>query len=133
MCPGEKIRRVLIIEDEKAMAEILAICLKREGYEIYIAYDGEEGLEKIRSQKPDLVLLDLILPKLDGRDLLKIIKDDEKTKDIPVVILSGMTQQWDRNIGLELGADEYIEKPLDMIKLASQLKNIFRKRESSSS
>ncbi|MEE8359628.1 MAG: response regulator [Candidatus Omnitrophota bacterium] len=133
MCPGEKIRRVLIIEDEKAMAEILAIRLKREGYEIYIAYDGEEGLEKIRSQKPDLVLLDLILPKLDGRDLLKIIKDDEKTKDIPVVILSGMTQQWDRNIGLELGADEYIEKPLDMIKLASQLKNIFRKRESSSS
>lgn len=133
VCPGEKIKRILIIEDEKAMAELIAMRLKKEGYEIDTAYDGEEGLEKIRSRKPDLVLLDLMLPKIDGRDLLKIVKKEEGIKDIPVIILSGRAEQWDRNIGLELGADEYIEKPLDMVKLASQLKSVFRKRESGSS
>ena len=133
MVAGGPVKRILIIEDEKAMAELLAERLRREGYQTYTAYDGIEGLDKIRSIRPDLVLLDLMLPKLDGRDLLKVVKGDRDTKDIPVIILSGRVEQWDRNIGLSLGADEYIEKPLDMVKLASQLKSVFRKREEASS
>lgn len=119
---------ILVIEDEKEMADIIIQILEREGYEVDVAHDGQDGLNKIKTTKPDMVLLDIILPKLDGRDLLKKIKEDKDTKDIPVLILSGKTEQWDREIGLELGAEEYIEKPLDVLKLLRQIRRILSKR-----
>ena len=122
-------KRILVIEDEKNMADLVVQVLQKEGYEVDAAYDGEEGLNKIKATKPDIVLLDIVLPKLDGRDLLKKAKQDEDIKHIPIVVLSGRSEQWDRDIGLELGADEYIEKPLEIVKLLRQIKNVLKKRE----
>lgn len=122
-----KKRHILVVEDEKSLADLIAFALGREGYDTDVAYDGEEGLNRIKSTKPDLVLLDLIMPKLDGRDLLKMMKKDESIKHIPVIVLSGRDEKWDRDIGLDLGAEEYIEKPLDMIKLMHQIRSVFRK------
>jgi DNA-binding response OmpR family regulator len=125
---GDKSERVLIIEDEKDMAFLISEGLKSEGYQTDIAYDGLEGLSKLKKTRPDIVILDIMLPKLDGRDVLKRAKEDPEVSDIPVIILSAKSEQWDRDIGLRLGADEYIEKPFDRIKLARQIKNILKKR-----
>lgn len=128
MAAEERKKHILVIEDEKDLADIVIKILKKEGYEVDSANDGEEGLNKIKTDRPDLVLLDIVLPKLDGRDLLKIVKKDKETREIPIVVLSGKAEQWDRNIGLELGAEEYIEKPLEAVKLLRQIRNTLRKR-----
>jgi DNA-binding response OmpR family regulator len=122
-------KRILIVEDEKEMADLIAKVLTKEGYSVEVAYDGEEGLSKITGSRPDLVLLDVMMPKMDGRDLLKKVKSSGETKDIPIVIVSARSEQWDRDIGLQLGAEEYIEKPLEVVKLLRQIKNIFKKKE----
>jgi DNA-binding response OmpR family regulator len=128
MSGDEGKKRVLVIEDEKDMADIVAIFLRKEGYEVECAYDGEKGLDKIRSLKPDLVILDIMLPKLDGRDLLKTVRQEADIKDTPILVLSAKSQQWDRDIGLELGADEYLEKPFDGLRLVRQVRNILRRQ-----
>ena len=125
-------KRILVIEDEKDMVEILAALLKKEGYEVDVAYDGEEGLSKIKATKPELVLLDIMLPKLDGRDMLKKAKEDPDIKDIPIVILSAKAEQWDRELALKLGAEEYIEKPLEALKLLRQISNVFKRQKNPS-
>lgn len=122
-------KSILIIEDEKDMANLVSQVLKREGYTVDTANDGEEGLNKVLNTKPDMVILDIALPKLDGRDLLSRIKKNDSVKCIPVIILSGKTEQWDRETGLKLGADEYIDKPLEVVKLLRQIKNLFKKKE----
>ncbi|MBL7068738.1 MAG: response regulator [Candidatus Omnitrophica bacterium] len=121
-------KRILIVEDEKDMADVIRQLLEREGYHIDIAYDGEEGLEKIKATMPDLVLLDVMLPKLDGRDLLKIVKNDKDLMGIPILMVSARSEQWDRELGLELGAEEYVEKPLDSARLLRKISNIFTKK-----
>jgi len=121
-------KHILIIEDEKDMADVIRQLLEREGYHTDIAYDGEEGLEKIRLIRPDLVLLDVMLPKLDGRDLLKAVKQDKELKKTPILMVSARSEQWDRELALELGAEEYVEKPLDSVKLLRKISNIFAKK-----
>ena len=121
-------KRILIVEDEKDMADVIRQLLEREGYHIDIAYDGEEGLEKIKATMPDLVLLDVMLPKLDGRDLLKIVKNDKDLMGIPILMVSARSEQWDRELGLEVGAEEYVEKPLDSARLLRKISNIFTKK-----
>ncbi len=120
-------KQILVIEDEKDMADLIVRALRNVGYDVDAAYDGEEGFDKVLSMRPQLVLLDITLPKLDGRDLLKRIKGSKDTKDIYVVIISAKGEQWDRNIGLELGAEEYLEKPLEIAKLLRQVENTFEK------
>ena len=120
-------KKVLVIEDEKKMAELIAGVLTREGCFISIAYDGMDGLRKTKAIKPDLVILDIRLPKLDGRDYLMMVKKDGEIKDIPVLIVSARTAQWDRDTGLSLGAAEYIEKPIEFIQLLRKVKNILTK------
>lgn len=130
---GEKNKKsILVIEDEKDLADIVIQVLQREGYQTDVAYDGQEGLRKIKDTRPDLVLLDVMLPKLDGRDLLNAVKNDKELKDIPILVLSARAEQWDRDTGLQLGAEEYIEKPLDIFKLLRQIRNIFNRIDSRS-
>lgn len=121
-------KRILIVEDEKDMAYILVEILKGEGFEIDVAYDGEEALSRIKKKKPDLVILDIMLPKLDGRDLLKIVKESEDIRDIPIIMLSAKSEQWDRDTCLRLGAEEYIEKPLEVTKLLRQVRRTISKK-----
>ncbi len=84
---GQKIKRILIVEDERSMSDIVAKVLRQQGIEVLAAYDGEAGYDKIKNEKPDLVLLDIMLPKLDGRDLLSKVKRDDELKEIPIIIL----------------------------------------------
>ena len=102
--------KILIIEDDKFLKELIAKKLLKEGFEIEEAIDGEEGLRKIKEAKPDLVLLDLILPGIDGFEVLKNIKEDPKLSLIPVVILSNLGQRDEVEKGLSLGAVDFLVK-----------------------
>ena len=106
----EKSTRVLIIEDDQRINKVYMAKLSVEGITVMTALDGEEGLRKIYSEKPDLILLDLMLPQKSGFEILKEIKQDPKVKDIPVLILSNLAQEKEVEKGLELGAEDYLVK-----------------------
>ena len=103
-------RKILIIEDDKFLKELIAQKLVKEGYNIAEAIDGEEGIKKVKSEQPDLVLLDLILPGIDGFEVLSKMKEDSSLVSIPVIILSNLGQKEDVEKGLKLGAADYLIK-----------------------
>jgi len=103
-------KTILIIEDDKFLRELIAQKLLKENYEISEAVDGEEGIKKIREEKPDLILLDLILPGIDGFEVLSRMKSGEEISSIPVIILSNLGQKEDVERGLNLGAKDYLIK-----------------------
>jgi len=103
-------KTILFIEDESALQKTFGEILKQEGYETISALDGETGLRLVKSQKPDLILLDLILPKMHGFEVLKKLKEDEETKDIPVIVLTNLEKIEDVDKALELGATTYLVK-----------------------
>jgi DNA-binding response OmpR family regulator len=103
-------RTILIIEDDRFLRELIAKKLEKEGYQTTEAVDGEEGIKKIKEGKPDLVLLDLILPGIDGFEVLSKMKDDPTLSQIPVIILSNLGQKEDVEKGLKLGAVDYLIK-----------------------
>jgi len=103
-------KKILFIEDESALQKTFGEILKQEGYEMISALDGETGLRLAKSEKPDLILLDLILPKIHGFDVLKKLKGDKETKDIPVIVLTNLEKIEDVDKALELGATTYLIK-----------------------
>ena len=103
-------RRVLIIEDDTFLRELISQKLSKEGYSIIEAIDGEEGVKKTKEEKPEIILLDLILPGIDGFEVLSQIKGDQTTSSIPVIILSNLGQKEDVERGLKLGAVDYLIK-----------------------
>lgn len=103
-------KKILIVEDDKFLRELIGEKLFKEGYETVFAVDGEEGLTKAKSDKPNLILLDLILPKIDGFEVLNKLKEDPATEIIPVIILSNLGQREDIEKGLTLGAKDYMIK-----------------------
>lgn len=120
-------RTILIVEDEKEIRDLLAHYLSKEGYVPAIASDGESGLASIRSRKPDLVLLDILLPRMDGLDLLRKIRGDRETARIPVIMLTAKGDETDRVVGLELGADDYIPKPFSPREVVARVRAVFRR------
>ena len=104
--------RILIIEDERALTNVLEYNLKREGYETIVAHDGQEGLRKAKTQPVDLILLDLMLPTLDGKDVCRELRANEATRDIPIVILTGSHEERDIASSHDLGANRFIVKPI---------------------
>ena len=102
--------KILIIEDDKFLRELIVMKLKKESYDVLDAVDGEEGIKKIREEKPDIILLDLILPGIDGFEVLSQIKSDPTVSSIPVIILSNLGQREDIERGLTLGATDYMIK-----------------------
>jgi DNA-binding response OmpR family regulator len=102
--------KILIVEDDRFLRELIAKKLKNEGYEVLEAVDGEEGLKRIKEEKPDLILLDLILPGIDGFEVLEKAKEDPNTAQIPVIILSNLGQREEIERGLKLGAIDYLIK-----------------------
>ncbi|PIP25010.1 MAG: response regulator, partial [Candidatus Nealsonbacteria bacterium CG23_combo_of_CG06-09_8_20_14_all_36_12] len=103
-------KKILFIEDEETLQKTLGEVLKQEGYEIIPALDGEAGLNLLKSEKPDLILLDLVMPKMDGFEVLKRLKADEETKDIPVIVLTNLEGIGDVGKAIELGATTYLVK-----------------------
>ena len=112
-------KTVLIVEDEKNIVDILRFNLQREGYTTCEAYDGEEGLAKALSQNPDLILLDVMLPKMNGFDVCRTLRD--KGDNVPVIILTAREEEADKVLGLEIGADDYITKPFSMRELIARV------------
>lgn len=118
---------ILIIEDEKELAELVAFNLEREGYRAVIALDGVSGLEAARRNHPDLILLDLMLPGMQGTELCKLLKHDEKTASIPVIMLTAKGEEIDRVVGFEVGADDYVVKPFSTRELLLRVKAVLRR------
>ena len=105
--------RVLVVDDEADLVRILQFGLEAIGYQVETASDGQEALKKARETKPDIILLDLMLPKLDGYKVCRLLKFDERYKNIPVIILSARTQEGDQLLAMEMGANRFITKPYD--------------------
>ncbi|MCW3491196.1 response regulator transcription factor [Dethiobacter alkaliphilus] len=103
--------KILLVEDEKNIVLGVTICLRSEGLEVEVAEDGADALRKIEAEKPALVLLDLVMPKLNGLDALQIMKENEEMKDIPVIVLSARAQEEDIQRAMDLGANDYMAKP----------------------
>lgn len=119
--------QILIVEDERDIQELLQIVLTREGYSHKTAGTGEEALSQMKAPLPDLVLLDLMLPGLDGLEVCKRIKQNEATRHVPVVMLTAKGEESDVVIGLELGADDYIPKPFSPKVLTARIKAVLRR------
>jgi DNA-binding response OmpR family regulator len=125
--------KILVVDDEVYIVQILEFSLSRiEGYEVITASDGEEALEKVQEGRPDLVVLDVMMPRMDGYEACKRLKAEEATKDIPVILLSAKGRAMDQNRGFEVGADDYITKPFSPRKLIEKINTVLGKTESTS-
>lgn len=116
--------KILVVDDEIYIVHILDFSLGMEGYEVVTALDGEQAVEKARTEKPDLIVLDIMMPKLDGYETCKILKGDADTREIPVILLSAKGRNVDQKIGFEVGADDYITKPFSPRKLVERINAI---------
>lgn len=121
---GEKI---LIIDDEQHIVELLKYNLEANGYKVDFSFNGREGLNKAIDSKPDLILLDIMLPELDGFDVCKEIKRNKEIEAIPIIILTAKSEEFDKILGLELGADDYITKPFSVRELLARIKAVLRR------
>jgi DNA-binding response OmpR family regulator len=114
--------KILVVDDEVDLVETLRFPLEMEGYNVLVSYNGEDALNQARKENPDLILLDLMLPKLDGYKVCRLLKFDERYKHIPILMLTAKTQQKDKLMGQETGADEYITKPFEIDELMKKIK-----------
>lgn len=114
--------KILLIEDEVPIQELLRFNLEKEGYIVFTACDGEQGLALVKSEKPDLIILDLMLPVLDGFEVCKTLRANKETSNIPIIIMSARNDVVDKVIGLELGADDYMTKPFNPRELSARIK-----------
>jgi len=119
--------KVLIVDDEKDIVKMLDYNLKKEGFRAISANDGKEAINLARREHPDIIVLDLMLPEIDGLEVCKILKKDEKTQSIPIIMLTAKTKEIDKILGLELGADDYVTKPFSPSELAARIKAILRR------
>ncbi len=120
-------KKVLIVEDERDLADLLAYNLEKEGYQALLAGTGVEGLETARREMPELILLDLMLPGMMGTEVCSALRHSEKTKTIPVLMLTARGDEIDRVVGFEMGADDYIVKPFSMRELMLRIRAILRR------
>jgi len=119
--------KVVIVEDEKDLAELLAFNLQKEGWQTLVALDGRSGLELVTAELPDLVILDLMLPELTGIEVCKMLRRQEKTAAIPVIMVTAKGEEIDRVVGFEVGADDYLVKPFSTRELLLRIKAILRR------
>lgn len=122
-------QKILVVDDEPDAVELIEFNLKAAGYEVVRANDGEEALKKARMTLPDLIVLDLMLPEVDGMEVCKILRRDQKTSIIPVVMVTAKAAEIDRVLGLELGADDYVTKPFSPRELVLRVKRLLRSGE----
>ena len=119
---------VLVIDDDPVILELLRVNFEIEGFDVITATDGDEGLERAQAERPDVVISDIMMPRRDGLQLLNDLKSGAATSDLPVILLSAKAQKSEVQEGLDLGADDYITKPFDPIKLIDRLNAVVAKR-----
>jgi two-component system response regulator VicR len=117
-------KKVLVVDDEKPISDIIKFNLTKEGYEVFVAFDGEEALERFAEVSPDIILLDLMLPKMDG---LEVCREIRKSSDVPIIMLTAKDSEIDKVLGLELGADDYVTKPFSNRELVARVKANLRR------
>lgn len=118
-------KKILVVDDEKSIAEIVKFNLVKEGYEVYVAFDGEEAVEMVKKVEPDLMLLDLMLPKMDGLEVCRTVRQDY---DLPIIMVTAKDSEIDKVLGLELGADDYVTKPFSNRELVARVKANLRRK-----
>ena len=118
-------KKILVVDDEKPISDIIKFNLKKEGYDVYTAYDGEEALQKVEEVNPDLILLDLMLPKIDG---LEVAREVRKTHNMPIIMVTAKDAEIDKVLGLEMGADDYVTKPFSNRELVARVKANLRRQ-----
>ncbi|MDN6195891.1 MAG: response regulator YycF [Atopostipes suicloacalis] len=123
-------KKILIVDDEKPISDIIKFNLEKEGFATVTAFDGEEALEKVESENPDLIILDVMLPKLDG---LEVVREVRKDYDMPVIMVTAKETEIDKVLGLELGADDYVTKPFSNRELVARVKANLRRHNRSKS
>jgi two-component system, OmpR family, alkaline phosphatase synthesis response regulator PhoP len=120
-------KRILVVDDEIYIVHILEFTLTMEGYEVLTAADGEEALRRLEQDRPDLVVLDIMMPKVDGYEVLRRIRADEESRHLPVILLSAKGRPIDRETGLEIGADDYIVKPFSPRRLLEKIQDLLER------
>jgi DNA-binding response OmpR family regulator len=122
-------KKILLVDDEVDFVEVVRVRLEDSGYEVLVAYDGEEGLERAEREEPDLIILDIMLPKISGFDVCRKLKIDENFKDIPIVMLTAKFQPNDIKFGEAMGADAYITKPFEPQVLLGKIRELLNKKQ----
>jgi len=118
-------KKILVVDDEKPISDIIKFNLTKEGYDVYTAYDGQEALEQVEEVVPDLIILDLMLPKIDG---LEVAREVRKTHDMPIIMVTAKDSEIDKVLGLEMGADDYVTKPFSNRELVARVKANLRRQ-----
>ena len=118
---------VLLVDDDPVILKLLQVNFEMEGYKVLTANDGVEGLERARAERPDIVLLDIMMPRMDGLQVTKELKGNDDTKDIPIILLSAKAQAADLQAGQDTGADDYVTKPFDPLELLEKVSAILKK------
>jgi len=119
-------RSILVVDDDRKLVELIKLYLERDGYRVLTAYDGQEALELARERRPNLIILDLMLPKIDGLNVCEILR---RESEVPIIMLTAKTTERDRITGLDLGADDYITKPFSLGELLARVRAVLRRAE----
>jgi len=117
-------KKILVVDDEKPISDIIKFNMAKEGYEVLTAFDGKEALEMFEAEQPDILILDLMLPEVDGLEVARTIR---KTSNVPIIVLSAKDSEFDKVIGLEIGADDYVTKPFDPNVLLAKIQGLLRR------
>ena len=117
-------KKVLVVDDEKLIVKGIRFSLEQDGMEVDCAYDGEEALEKAKGKEYDIILLDIMLPKMDGFEVCRQLKNSQDTMAIPIIMLTAKAEEIDKVLGLELGADDYLSKPFSVRELMARIKAV---------
>lgn len=121
--------KILLVEDERSLTDVLAYNLERDGYEVFVAHEGKEGLRKAQTILPDVVILDLMLPGMSGLDICKELKSNPKTANLPVLMLTSKSEESDQIVGFAVGADDYVTKPFSTKVLLQRIKALLRRKQ----
>jgi phosphate regulon transcriptional regulator PhoB len=119
--------KILVVDDETDIVELVAYNLRKEGFDVSPAFDGEDALAKIRKEKFDLIILDLMLPGIQGMEICRILRNNPNTKNIPIIMLTAKGEEIDKILGLEMGADDYMTKPFSPRELLARIKTVMRR------
>ena len=120
-------QRVLVVDDDKSIVKVLTAYLEQSGYQVLTAYDGEMALHVLRRERPDLVILDLMMPNRDGYEVTTIVRSDKSLAAIPIIMLTARVEDIDKIVGLELGADDYVTKPFNAHEVVARVKSLLRR------
>ena len=120
-------QRILVVDDDRQIVRLLRAYLEQAGFQVLVAYDGETALQAVRRERPDLVVLDLMLPDRDGREITRLVRGDAVLASTPIVMLTARVEDTDKIVGLELGADDYVTKPFNPQVVVARIRAVLRR------